>query len=172
MSNPPLIPYDLLQQFGEPLGVFGPKRRIRFITVVFGMIFLAVGALFFVMWLGVGDVKLPLIGLVAFVVGMPLIVLGLVMLLWTWIISQNWLFICPRGLVRKLAYEWEGIGWIEIERVENATVSHKNVTVPQGRIVLKNGKEWGFSSETTADYDRLIGELQQKLGERAMEPAG
>jgi hypothetical protein len=131
------------------------------------------GALFFLMGVGVGGARLPLADWVSGRLAVPLVVLGTVVLLGTRLVPLNWVFVCPHGLVRTRGDAWDGMEWAEMERFENAPLTHKGVTARQCRIVRKDGTEWGFLADYVADYRRLTEVLRQRadqLGGREPEP--
>ena len=108
MPHPP-IPTDLLAEFGEPEQVFGPNQRFRLAMVAIGGASLIFGVLFTVArWnnLPVTDWFSPVIA-VAMAVG------GVVVIYGAWMWPTSWVFVCPRGLVRKCGSRWEGRDWSE-----------------------------------------------------------
>ncbi|MFL5243122.1 MAG: hypothetical protein ACJ8FY_13530 [Gemmataceae bacterium] len=74
----------------------------------------------------------------------------------------DWVFVCPQGLVRSHGDVWDSVHWTDVERFEDATLSHKAVTMRQCRIVLKAGAHWGFLANSIADYGRLTKLLFRK----------
>jgi hypothetical protein len=66
---------------------------------------------------------------------------------------------------------WEGIGWAEVARFEDATLDPGLATTRQCRIVTRGGAEWGFLADYVAQYGRLTEVLRRKVDE-SRGPAG
>lgn len=163
--TPPVIPPELLARFGEPEHVFGPNVRFRILAAVCGTILVGMGILFFLIGVGAGGAKLPLGDWVSGRLAVPLVVLGAVVFLGTRLVPLNWVFVCPQGLVRTRGDAWDGMEWTEMERFENAPLTHKGVTARQCRVVRKDGTEWGFLADYVAGYRRLTEVLRQRADE-------
>jgi hypothetical protein len=168
--TPPTIPYEILARFGEPEHVFGPNVQFRIIAAVCGVILLTMGVLFFLMGLPIGGARLPLADGVSSMLTVPLVALGAVVLLGTRLVPLNWVFVCPKGLVRTRGDAWDGLKWIEIERFEKADLAHQGITARQCRIVKKDGTEWGFQADYVAEYRRLTEVLRQKVSALRSHP--
>jgi hypothetical protein len=162
--TPPEIPSELLTQFGEPEHVFGPNVRFRLLATLCGIILVGMGILFFVMGLGAGGARLPLADWVSARLAVPLVVLGGVVVLFTRLVPLNWVFVCPRGILRTRGDAWSSMEWTDAERFENASLTHRGVTARQCRIVRKDGTEWGFLADYISEYPRLTQVLQQRVG--------
>lgn len=165
----PTVPLELTSRLGEPELVFGPNVRFRVVAAVCGLIFVVMGAVFFLMGLAVGRAQLPLADWVSGKLTIPLMVLGVIILIGTRLVPLNWVFICPGGVIRTRGDAWDGIGWTEIERFEDATLGQKGVTLRQCRLVLADGSEWGFLADYVADYPRLAEVLARKVSEKPKE---
>jgi hypothetical protein len=164
--TPPAIPAELLGQFGDPEHVFGPNLRFRVVAAACGVILLVMGITFFLL----GLAGVPLSDWVSGQLAVPLAALGAVVLIGTRLVPLHWVFVCPRGLLRRRG-TWESVGWAEVERFEDVTLGRKGVTVRQCRIVTTGGAEWGFLADQTAEYDQLAGVLRRKIDEWR-KPAG
>jgi hypothetical protein len=44
--KPPAIPVELVQQFGEPEHAFGPNMRFRIVSVICGIVMIAMAVVF------------------------------------------------------------------------------------------------------------------------------
>jgi hypothetical protein len=159
--TPPAIPAELLGRFGDPEHVFGPNLRFRVVAAVCGVILLVMGVTFFLL----GLAGVPLSDWVSGILAVPLVALGAMVLIGTRLVPLHWVFICPRGLLRRRGGTWDSVGWAEVKRFEDATLGHKGVTVRQCRIVTTGGAEWGFLADQTAEYGRLAGVLRRKVDE-------
>jgi hypothetical protein len=162
-STPPAIPSELLDQFGEPEHAFGPNMRLHVVAAICGSVLVVMGVLFLLIGLAAGGAKFPLNDLVSVKIGVALIFLGAVFLVGIRLVPRNWVFVCPRGLIRTRGTAWDGVGWTDVERFEDATLTHKGLTARQCRIVLKGGTEWGFLADYIADYRRLTEVLRQRV---------
>lgn len=155
----PTIPPDLLAEFGNPEQAFGPNNRTRFGFVVIGGASLIFGGLLYVAWI----CKVPVGQWFSTWVATAMMVGGAVVLYGAWRWPTSWVFVCPRGLVRKRGSRWEGRDWSEAVRFEDATLG----AIRQSRLVWNFGPEWGFISDTVADYDRLVEVVRAKVPERS-----
>ena len=155
----------MLDRFGVPEEVFGPNLRFRVVAAFCGVVLVLMGVLFFLAGLGGGDGRLPLGGWVGAKLAAPLLVLGAVVMIGARLVPRNWVFVCPRGVVRTRGAIWEGVGWAEVERFEDATLTGQMVALRQCRLVLKGGGEWGFLADYVAEYGRLAEALRRKVGE-------
>ena len=169
MLHHPAIPADLLAEFGEPELAFGPNRRFRTRMAAVGVVALMFGVVYVLLDLGVW-VKLPLADWFSRVVAIAIGVGGAVVLYGVWRWPTSWVFVCPRGLVRKRGHvAWESRDWSEAVRFEDATLGHKGITIRQSRLVWNFGPDWGFIADSVADYDRLCEALRQKVPERGTD---
>jgi hypothetical protein len=125
--------------------------------------------MFFLLRQGAGGARLPLGDWVGGLLAIPMLALGFVLLIGTRLMPGNWVFVCPRGVVRTRGDAWDSVGWDEVERFEDATLGHRGVTFRQCRLVLKDGREWGFLADHIAEYRRLSELLRQKLAARGAE---
>jgi hypothetical protein len=161
----------LTSRFGAPELVFGPNLRFRVVAAVCGLICVVMGAVLFLMGRGAGGARLPLADWVSGKLVIPLVIVGVVVLLGTRLVPLNWVFVCPGGVVRTRGAAWDGIGWDEVERFEDATLGHEGIAIRQCRLVLAGGGEWGFLSDYIADYPRLVEALARKVSDRVSPPA-
>jgi hypothetical protein len=129
--------------------------RFRVVAAICGIVLVAMGILFLLLRLGSGGAALPLSDGVSGKLAIPLMVVGAVVLIGVRLVPLNWVFVCPHGLIRTQGTAWAGVGWADVARFEDATLSHRAVTMRQCRIVLKDGAEWGFLAEYVAEYGRL-----------------
>ena len=127
--------------------------------------YVLLSAVLFVMGLVAGGAQLPLAGWVSAKLTIPLAALGVVILIATRLVPLNWVFVCPDGVIRTRGEAWDGIRWVEVERFEDATLGQKGVTLRQCRLVLSDGREWGFLADYVADYPRLAEALSRKVSE-------
>ena len=162
---PPAVPLDLLNAFGEPEQVFGPNLRFRVIAAVCGGVLVAMGVFFFLLGMGAAGAGLPLSDWVSGKLTAPLVGFGVILLIGTRLVPLSGVFVCPRGLIRTRGDAWDGIHWAEVDRFEDATLTHKAVTTRQCRLVLKNGAEWGFLADHIAEYGKLTEVLRRKVEE-------
>ncbi|MEO2089822.1 MAG: hypothetical protein ABGY75_10045, partial [Gemmataceae bacterium] len=146
----PTIPADLLAEYGDPEQAFGPNNRTRTGFVVIGGASLIFGGLLYAAWI----CKVPVGQWFSTWVATAMMVGGAVVLYGAWKIPMSWVFVCPRGLVRKRGSRWEGRDWSEAVRFEDATIGYRGSSIRQSRLVWNFGPEWGFIADTVADYDR------------------
>lgn len=165
--TPPTVPPELTVRFGVPELTFGPNVRVRIAAAACSLLFVLMGVVFFLL----GQAGMPLAGWVSGTLGVPLVALGVVILIVVRLAPFNWVFVCPGGVIRTLGATWDGIGWDEIERFEDASLGHTGVTIRQCRLVLTDGGEWGFQSDHVAEYGRLVETLSQKVADRVAPPA-
>jgi hypothetical protein len=161
--KPPAVPSELVTRFGEPELVFGPNVRFRVVSVACALVFVVMGVVLFVLGIGPG---LPLAGWAADKLAVPLVVLGAAILVGTRLVPCGWVYICPGGVIRARGAVWDSIGWAEVDRFEDATLSQGRVTFRQCRLVLRGGGEWGFLADHVAEYDRLAEVLRQRVTKR------
>jgi hypothetical protein len=161
--RPPTIPPDLIAEFGDPEQAFGPNRRTRIGFVVVGGLLLVFGGLLYAAWI----CKVPVGQWFSTWVATAMAVGGAVVLYGAWKLPANWVFVCPRGLVRKRGTRWEGRGWSEAVRFEDATLGNRGSGIRQSRLVWNFGHEWGFLADTVADYDRLVESVRGKVPEHS-----
>jgi hypothetical protein len=159
----PTIPDDLLAKFGEPESAFGPNMRFRIVSVICGIMLIAMAVVYVLM--SIGPNPLPLAGGVSHLLTFGLIVLGGFCIVAPRIVSANWVFVCPRGVVRTRGAIWEGLEWDRVARFEDATLKSGITTMRQCRLVLHDGSEWGFIADWIGDYRRLAEVMRQKVEE-------
>jgi len=156
--KPPTIPTELQAELGEVEYAFGPNVRVRVVAILCGLILAGMGALFVVMSIagapltGRSETKLMAFFLVA----------GVAIIVGSRMLPMDWVFVGNRGLVRKRGSAWDGIAWSDVDRFEDASLTHKGIAIRQCRIVLNDGSEWGFISENFAEYGRLKEILKEK----------
>lgn len=159
--TPPAIPAELLDRFGEPEHVFAPNIKFRAVTGVCGVVLLVVG----VTVLLLDKAGVALADVVSGMLAVPMVALGAGVLVWGRRVPLHWVFVCPRGLLRRRGEIWDRVDWAEVERFEETTLTQKRVTFHQCRIVTTGGNEWGFMADQTAEYERLAGLLKRKVEE-------
>jgi hypothetical protein len=162
----PRLPADLLARFGEPEATFGPNMRFRAASAVLGIALVALGLAFFWVRVAWGAAQVPLGGLL----GAGLLVLRAAAILLPLRVPRNWVFICPRGLVRTRGADWDGVDWARVARFEDASLASGAALSRQCRLVLTGGTEWGFQADWVADYRRLAEVLRRKVEERRPPP--
>lgn len=164
-AQPPTIPPDLLERFGEPEHVFGSNVQYRKQSVILGSLLLLVGATFLVFGFldrdaqnfGKGG------GALMAILASGLLAMGFVAVYYPLRAPRNWLFVCPRGLIRYLNRDWDTLPWSDAVRFEDVSLP----LVRQFKIVVANGPEWGFISYWFADYRRLTEVLREKVDVKA-----
>jgi hypothetical protein len=156
--KPPAIPNELQTEFSDVEYAFGPKERIRGVATVCGMVLAGMGALFVFM----GIAGKPLIGRSENFIMVFFLVCGVAIIVGARMLAMNWVFVCSRGLVRTRGSAWDGIAWSDINRFEDASMTHRGIAIRQCRLVLNDGSEWGFISENFAEYGRLTEMLKEK----------
>jgi hypothetical protein len=145
---------------------FGPKMQLRVVGGICGVILLVIGGGFLLVQLSVVGGRLPLRDEVSGMLAVPLTALGGLLLIGTRLAPLNWVFICQGGVIRKRGAVWESLPWAEVERFEDATLGRQGVIFRQCRLVLKNGREWGFLADHVTAYRQLAEVLRQKVAER------
>ena len=171
--TPPAIPPELLAQYGEAEEAFGPNMRFRRASLVLGAFLLLLGVGFFVF--GVAALVQRAKGSYEAVLfsGLCLMTMGGVAIGFALSGARNWVFVCPRGLVRTFGRDWikwEGVGWADVLRVEDVNSSHGLATMRRCRIVAADGAQWDFLADLVAHYGRLVAVLRRKVEERRMPP--
>ncbi len=152
----------MLDQFGEPEHVFGPNLRFRVVAAICAISIVGAGVFFFL--LGAAGNRLLLADWVSGKLAVPMVTVGTVVLIGTRLVPLNWIFVCPKGVIRTRDAAWDGISWTDVDRFEDTTGTYKAVTTRQYRLLLKGGGEWGFLADYISEYDSLIQALQQKVG--------
>ncbi len=166
-SRPPTIPPDLVERFGEPEHAFGPNMRFRVQSVLIGSFLFLLGLAFLIF--GLLDRNGQQVGLggggggVLIVLSAGLLAVGGVAVYVPFYVHRDWLFVCPRGLVRYLNRDWETLAWSDALRFEDVSLPH----VRQCQIVTADGSKWGFIADLIADYKRLSEELRAKVEAKA-----
>jgi hypothetical protein len=168
--TPPAVPQELIDQFGQPEDAFGPNTRFRVVAGVCGLAVLAVAAVFYALALGAGGGGLPRGDSANGLAALGLTAVAGLLLAMMWVAPRNWVFVCPGGVVRTRGATWDGVGWSEVKRFEDATLGHKGVTIRQCRLVLKDGSEWGFLADHVAEYRRLGEVLRRKVAKGEAPP--
>jgi hypothetical protein len=162
-ARPPAIPTELVQQFGEPEHAFGPNMRFRIVSVICGIVMIAMAVVYALM--SIGPNPIPLAGGVSYLLTFGLIVLGGFCIVAPRIVPGNWVFICPKGLVRTRGANWDGVEWEQVTRFEDATMKSGITTIRQCRLVLNDGREWGFIADWIGDYRTLVEALRRKVNQ-------
>jgi hypothetical protein len=85
-------------------------------------------------------------------------------------VPLSWVFVCPGGLVRIRGADWDAVGWADVSRFEDASLSSGAMTIRQCRIVTADGAEWGFQANGVAEYGRLAAVMRRKVEERPTPP--
>jgi hypothetical protein len=151
----------LRDRFGNPEHVFGPNLRFRIVAGGIGIVLVVLGIIYFLMAMA----GVPLGAWVSAKLTVPMMALGVILLIGTRLVPVHWVFVCPRGLLRRRGDIWDHVGWSEVERFEDATLGQKGVTIRQCRIITTAGAEWGFLADHIADYGRLAELLRHKVDE-------
>src|SRR5262249_23128514 len=159
--NPPAIPAELRDRFGDPERVFGPNLRFRIVAAGVGVVFVVLGVIFFVL----GMARVPLSEWVSAKLSVPMVAFGLLLLIGSRLVPLHWVFVCPRGLLGRRGDIWDHVAWSEVQRFEDATLGRNGVTIRQCRIVTIAGTEWGFLADQMADYRVLVEVLRRKVDE-------
>ena len=160
--KPPAIPTDLLERCGEPERVFAPNAKFRIVSSMCGIILLVVGSAFILL----DKLGMPLSDFVSGNLAVPMLALGAALLIGARLVPLHWVFVSPRGLLRRRGDTWEHVDWADVARFEDATLGHKGITFQQCRIVTTSGQEWGFLADQTAEYSELAAVLRQKVAAR------
>ena len=157
--KPPAIPTELQSQLGEVEHAFGPNARVRNLATILGLILTATGVL--CLAFEVAGAIPGGKGENAFIAFM--LVLGLAVAFGSRTMPMNWIFVCDRGLARTRGSAWDAVEWDGIDRFEDASMTHRQVSIRQSRIILNDGSEWGFVSDHIAEYKWLTEMLKQKI---------
>jgi hypothetical protein len=158
------MPSDLEAQFGEIEHAFSPNVRNRRLATLIGLMLTALGVTLLI--LKVGDLMPGGWGENKFIAFM--LVLGGAIIVGARLLPMDWVFVCSRGLVRTRGSAWEGIEWSDIDRFEDASMTHRGIAIRQCRLMLKDGSEWGFIADNFAEYGRMTEMLRQKTGAKAV----
>src|SRR4051812_32276512 len=118
LRPPPALPPDLLDRFGAPDEAFGPNMRFRVASVLLGALLLLLGLAFFVIGVLGPAARGPGAGGILRLLATGLIAVGGAAVVLPIRVPRNWVFVCPRGLVRTRGAEWDGLGWAEVARFE------------------------------------------------------
>lgn len=159
--KPPTIPDELLQKLGAPECSFGPNMRFRVVSVICGIVLLAMAIVYVLM--SIGPNPLPLARGVSDMLTFGLVVLGGFCIVAPRLVPAKWVFVCPKGVIRARGSSWDNIEWSQVARFEDASLTSGIATVRQCRIVLKDGSEWGFIADWIGDYARLAQVLKAKM---------
>jgi hypothetical protein len=168
--TPPAVPQELIDRFGQPEDTFGPNARFRVVAGVCGLAVLAVAVVFYALALGAGGGGLRQGDSANGLAAIGLTAVAGLLLAMMWAAPRNWVFVCPGGVVRTRGATWDGLGWAEVKRFEDATLGHQGVTIRQCRLMRKDGSEWGFLADHLAEYHRLREVLSRKVGEGESVP--
>jgi hypothetical protein len=164
-AQPPPIPPELLERFGEPEHAFGPNMRFRTKACILGSMLILIGVSFLIF--GFLDKDAQRFGrggaAVMFLLGGCVLFMGGVSVYYPLRLSRDWIFVCPRGLVRYLNHDWETLDWSNALRFEDVSLPQ----VRQCRIDTADGSKWGFIADLIADYKRLTEVLAEKLKAKA-----
>jgi hypothetical protein len=166
--TPPAIPPDLLERYGEPEHVFGPNMRFRVASGLLGAFLFLLGLAFLILGFAAqGAQKMDRGTSKAWTfLALLLMTMGTAAIVLPRSVPLNWVFVCPRGLVRTLGADWNAVAWADVSRFEDASLSHRMVAIQQCRIITTAGEEWGFLANNVAGYERLAAILRQKVAER------
>lgn len=172
MRQPPAIPAELLNLYGQPEEVFRPNMQFRRLSALLGLILIGMGVAFFVWsYFDARDPNAPQNGSngIRQLLGGGLIVVGGAAFFLPFAVPRNWVIVCPNGLIRNRGEVWESVTWADIVRFDDATLSARAVTIRQCRIVTRSGPEWGIEANWTADFDRLCSVIRHKLKDAKAE---
>ena len=160
-AQPPAIPPDLVERFGEPEHAFGPNMRFRTQAFILGSMLLLLGVTFLIF--GFLDKDVQKFGrgggAVMVLLASGLLLMGSVSVYYPLRMPRDWLFVCPRGLVRYLNRDWVTLDWSDALRFEDVSLPQ----VRQCQIVTADGSKWGFIADLIADYRRLSEVLGEKM---------
>lgn len=170
LDKPPAMPAELRDRFGAPEQTFGPNVRFRTLSVICGLILVALGVLFLMIRLAPRGIRLPLGDPAGAALGAPLLVIGAVAIFGPRMLPTTWLFVCPNGLVRARGAAWDCLDWSEADRFEDASLGQNLVAIRQCQIVTTKGATWGFLADWFADYNRLTEVLRRKMEDRRDSP--
>src|SRR5262245_51727059 len=112
--TPPSLPSDLVNRFGQPEAVFGPNVRFRVASALLGALLVLLGLAYFVGGVAVMADRGQPGGPLYLLLGGGLMAVGGAAVALPWRAARTWVFVCPRGLVRTRASEWEAVGWDEV----------------------------------------------------------
>jgi hypothetical protein len=115
--------------------------------------------------MSIGPNPVPLAGGVSEMLTLGLVVLGGFCIVAPRIVPANWVFVCPKGVVRTRGANREGVAWDEVTRFEDASLKSGITTIRQCRLVLKDGSEWGFIADWIGDCRKLAEVLRRKVEE-------
>jgi hypothetical protein len=170
--TPPTIPPDLLDRYGEPEYVFGPNMRFRVTSVLLGALLFLLGLAFFLFGVAARVIQAPPRGSegVLLLLAAGLMAVGAGAVVFPRSVPLNWVFVCPGGLVCTRGADWDAVGWADVSRFEDMSLSGGAVTTRQCRIVTASGAEWGFLADWVAEYGQLAAVLRRKVEERSAPP--
>lgn len=170
--KPPVIPPDLLDRYAEPERVFGPNMRFRIASILLGTLLLLLGVGFFLIGVttrqarpqrdGSGGIMILLAG--------GLVAVGTAAIFFPMSMPLNWIYVCPKGLIRTRGTVWEAVDWADVLRFEDASFSRGAASFRQCRIITSAGTEWGFLANWVAEYGQLVAVLRQKVEKRPPTP--
>lgn len=164
-SQPQAVPQELVERFGEPEHAFGPNMRFRKQSIVLGSMLILIGAAFMIF--GFLDRDAQKFGrgggAVMALLGGGLLLMGWVAVYFPLRMPRDWVYVCPRGLIRNLNHDWESLTWTDAVRFEDVSLPQ----IRQCQIVTADGSNWGFIADRIADYRRLTEVLGEKMKAKA-----
>ena len=145
-ASQPAISADLLEQFGEPEATFGPNMRFRIRSTLLGIFLVILGFTFVVGGPAILQGK-AMAGVCVYVpLGCGLMLVGVMSIVVPIRLPLNWVFVCPRGLIRARGEIWEAVDWADIVHFQDASMSGSAVTIQQCLIVTLQPPELAFRS--------------------------
>jgi hypothetical protein len=159
MKASPSLPSDVQNRIGDTQDVFGPNRSFRRKSAVMGLALVVLGAVFCGLW--ISGVRAGGGNLYALLGGM-LIVSGTFAIKAPRQVPLTWVFVGSQGLARVRGELWESVAWSEVKRVDDLTRPGL-VQIVQCRVLMHDGREWGFLSDIVADCPRLFEVLKTRV---------
>jgi hypothetical protein len=164
VREPPPPQIEIVAALGAPYAVFGPNLRFRRASMQMGTVILVLGVSFLIWYLFQGI--LPAVGgftdLLRWMAA-GLLALGGAAVYIPLSMRNDWVYVCPGGLIRTRGVHWESVAWGEVVRFDDCTLSGNGVLIRQCRVITAAGKEWGFQADLVADFDRLASHLRANL---------
>ena len=165
-SHPPVVPTELIEEYGPARFVFGPNLRFPRKSFWVGLCLISLGVGFFglAIYLREAGNVLGAGGTVIYLaLSAGLLAIGCLAASLPTLMPTNWLFVCPRGLIRKLGGQWQGLFWDEIARFQDMSTTQRAITINQCRILTTDGREWGWIAEYVSDYPKLVEVLRASV---------